>query len=82
MDVIHCEECLQVDAEVEVALQHLLELTAAQLDAFNERRHAAVWRINRELERAVGRKERALGAQRQHARQHGQIVFPEERLTA
>ena len=67
-----CEECLRLESEVTAALEHLAQITTAQLDAFRAKDTSVVVRLDKELEHAVGRKERAIGAQREHAREHNQ----------
>jgi hypothetical protein len=46
------------------------QLTTAQLGAFRSNDNAAFMRFDRELEIAMGAKERAIGALRQHERHH------------
>lgn len=72
-----CEECARLESEVTAALQRLTEITTAQLDAFRAKDNAAVVRLDKELEHAVGVKERALGAQREHARDHSKSLQKE-----
>lgn len=72
-----CEECSRLDSDIDAVLNQLVELTSAQLDAFRAKNHTVVTRLDRELEHAVGRKERAFGAQREHARQHGKSIYEE-----
>jgi len=52
-------------------LTRLVELTTAQLQAFQEQREADVSRLDKELENAVGEKERAIGRLDEHRRKHG-----------
>lgn len=55
---------------MEDILQRLKELTALQLEAFRSRNSAELARLDRELENAMGEKERSFGALRQHVREH------------
>jgi hypothetical protein len=50
-------------------------MTTAQLDAFLAKDNAKMMRLDKQLEHAVGRKERAFGAQRHHAREHGKSAY-------
>jgi hypothetical protein len=52
------------------ALARSAQLTTAQLGAFRSNDNAAFMRFDRELEIAMGAKERAIGALRQHERHH------------
>ena len=70
-----CKECIRLESDIDAVLKRLVELTSAQLDAFHAKDRSAVTRLDKELEHAVGRKERAFGAQRQHARQHGNGIY-------
>jgi hypothetical protein len=56
---------------VSSVLTQLVELTTAQLRAFQEHREAEVSRLDKELEMTVGEKERAIGRLDEHRREHG-----------
>jgi hypothetical protein len=64
-----CAECERLRAEVQGALTRLVELTAAQLNAFRVRDSASFRKLDKELENALGTKERMIGAMRQHERE-------------
>jgi hypothetical protein len=74
-----CDDCARLTAEIDAVLKHLVELTTGQLEAFRAGDNTVVARLDKELEHAVGRKERAFGAQREHAHKHGVLkVFEEQ----
>lgn len=72
-----CHECALLTGKIDTVLSHLLELTTAQLEAFRMKDDNAVVRLDKELEQALGREERAFGAQREHAREHGSKIYDE-----
>lgn len=51
-------------------LTHLIELTTAQLHSFREHRDEDLSRLDKELENAMGEKERAIGALDEHRKEH------------
>jgi hypothetical protein len=65
-----CAEYSRLEHEVEFTLRQVKEITTAQLDAFQSHDQDTVMRLDKELEKAMGRKERSLGALRQHAKDH------------
>ena len=65
-----CSEFDRLQKEVNAVLEKLTELTTAQREAFRAKDGATFSRLDKELEQVVGRKERAIGALRQHAREH------------
>ena len=67
MDSNKCPEYASLEDQVTEALQKLVDLIGAQLAAFRAREHATFMRLDKELELAVGHKERVIGALRQHA---------------
>jgi len=71
MGTARCEEYERLQVEVLAALTRIAELTGAQLDAFRRNDEARFMRIDKQLENEMGRKERAIGAARQHAEEHG-----------
>ena len=71
MDALRCPEYGRLAEEVAEALQDLADLMAASLAAFQAREHDEFVKIDKELANAVGVKERAVGAMRQHAKEHG-----------
>lgn len=56
---------------VSAVLTRLVELTTAQLRAFQEQREADVSRLDKELENTIGEKERAIGRLDEHRNEHG-----------
>jgi hypothetical protein len=66
-----CPECERLQTEVQTALEGLTLLTSAQLAAFRANDQETFMRLDRELENAVGLKERTIGALRQHRKEHG-----------
>ena len=71
MESNKCPEYAALEDNVTEALQKLVELIDAQLAAFRAREHGTFMRLDKELEMAVGQKERVIGALRQHAKDHG-----------
>jgi hypothetical protein len=66
--------CKQQQELMEVVQQHLLriaELSRATADAVANRNENMTRELDREVEEEIGRKERALGALRQHRHDHG-----------
>jgi hypothetical protein len=68
--VQRCPDYTRLASEVEQLLQKLRETTEAQLAAFQQRNSSGFTRLDKELELLVGAKERAIGAMREHVRQH------------
>ena len=74
-----CELCAQLEADVTTALQRVADLTASALDAFRENRPADFATADRQVENAIGAKERSIGALREHRRErHGETQRPED----
>jgi hypothetical protein len=71
MESNKCPEYAALEDQVTEALQKLVDLIGAQLAAFRAREHGTFMRLDKELETAVGHKERVIGALRQHAKDHG-----------
>jgi cell division septum initiation protein DivIVA len=65
-----CAEYARLQTEVGEVLERLTNLTQAQLNAFRANDQATLMRLDKELENAIGEKERRIGAMRQHAREH------------
>ena len=65
-----CPEYDKLRAEVEEILKDLAEKVTFLLEVFRSKDPAAFARIDEELELLVGRKERAVGALRQHVKDH------------
>ena len=65
-----CSERARLAGEVDVSLQLLIDLIAAQHKAFVAGNDAEFMRLDKELENALGSKERAIGALRQHTQEH------------
>jgi hypothetical protein len=70
MDDPKCAEYTRLEAEVEVCLKKLRDLTTLQLEVFRSRNYQSFARLDRELELAVGTKERSIGALNQHGKEH------------
>jgi hypothetical protein len=66
-----CPTNAELAGEVQRVLAKIVELTAAQLEAFRDRRSGEMMRFDKELEQAMGEKERAIGAYNQHREEHG-----------
>jgi hypothetical protein len=65
-----CQEYANLQHELQLVLQTLSDLTKAMLDAFRANDRGAFSRLDKELETSVGRKERIVGALRQHVKDH------------
>lgn len=65
-----CQEYASLQHELQLTLQTLSDLTKAMLDAFRSNDRSAFARLDKELETTVGRKERIIGALRQHVKDH------------
>jgi hypothetical protein len=66
-----CEKYNELAGKVAAVLQRLVDLTEAQLGAFNEREYSKFSKLDKELEQTVGEKERVIGAFREHQKEHG-----------
>lgn len=66
-----CQEYARLSDEAHSILKKLNDISAAQLQAFEKGDDAEFRRLDHELERMVGVKERTIGALRQHASDHG-----------
>ena len=71
MDAGRYPEYEQLAAKVADALRRLVDLTTASLGAYRNSNQTEFMKIDKELENTVGEKERAIGALRQHAKEHG-----------
>jgi hypothetical protein len=65
-----CPECANLEPEVQLTLQTLSYLTRAMLDAFHNCQRDRFVQLDKELEATIGRKERTMGALRQHIKEH------------
>jgi hypothetical protein len=65
-----CEKCKRLFDEVEKHLNHISEVSREQAGAVARQDEPWVDRLDRELERAVGAKERSLGALKEHWHEH------------
>lgn len=65
-----CPEYANLQHELQLTLQTLSDLTKAMLDAFRGNDRDVFTRLDKELETTVGRKERIIGALRQHQKDH------------
>jgi hypothetical protein len=66
----NCQEYANLQHEVQLTLQALSDLTKAMLDAFHGADRNRFTQLDKELEAMVGRKERTIGALRQHIKEH------------
>ena len=71
-----CPEYDQLAEEADQILRDLGQATTLLLAVFREKDHNKFVRLDKELEQLVGAKERALGALRQHAKEHKCQVAP------
>ena len=66
-----CSEYDSLSVAVERALKQLSEKTTILLELFRAKNDPSFRRLDKELELLVGEKERAIGALRQHVKDHG-----------
>lgn len=66
-----CPMDAQLSSALDSALGRLIDVTRESQAAFRENRNADLLRLDKDLEMALGEKERAIGALRQHRREHG-----------
>ena len=71
MENSKCAECARLQYDVITTLERLEELIAQQLEAFRSNDQATFMRLDKELELTIGTKERAIGALREHSKEHG-----------
>jgi hypothetical protein len=66
-----CAQYDELSANVRNAMTEIVRLTTLQLEAFQKGDWAEMMRADKELENAVGRKERGIGAIQEHKQTHG-----------
>lgn len=66
----NCPKFQELRAAVDASLQQLIELTTLLRQVFLAGDYKVFNRYDKELENAVGQKERAIGALRQHSLEH------------
>jgi hypothetical protein len=66
-----CTEQQRLIEEVQMHLLRISELSRAMADAVANRNENLTRELDKEAEREIGEKERALGALRQHRKEHG-----------
>ena len=66
----HCAEYDRLRSEVENVLGNLAQVTTLLLDLFRTWDSEKYLHLDKELELTVGEKERAVGALRQHIKEH------------
>ena len=66
-----CIEQQRLIAEVQQHLKRIAELTRATSEAVANRNENLTSELDRQTEQELGKKERALGALRQHRKDHG-----------
>jgi hypothetical protein len=65
-----CARCSELARTVENILNELVELTSKQLTAFEHGEIGIFMQLDKQLELTVGKKERSLGAYREHKGEH------------
>ena len=65
-----CPEYIRLRSEVENVLGNLAQVTTLLLELFRKDESEQYKHLDKELELTVGEKERAVGALRQHVREH------------
>lgn len=74
-----CSKCIELESAVTAALERVADLTRTALEAFRKNRPTEFATADRQVENAIGAKERAVGALREHRReQHGSHERPED----
>jgi len=68
--VENCPEYIRLRSEVEGVLGNLPQVTMLLLELFRSEESEKYQHLDKELELTVGEKERAVGALRQHIREH------------
>ena len=68
---VECSERDKIKAEATRALKDIVEFTDRLLKAMNTEKPASLTPLDKDLENAVGAKERAFGALMQHQKEHG-----------
>ena len=66
----NCPEYTRLRSEVENVLANLAQVTTLLLDLFRSDQSEKYKHLDKELELTVGEKERAVGALRQHVKEH------------
>jgi hypothetical protein len=65
-----CPKNVELTNAVNSILAKIVELTTAQLTAFQNGQHAEMMRLDKQLENAIGEKERSIGALSEHRKEH------------
>ena len=65
-----CPELARLESEVEQELANIAQVLTLQLELFRSRKDRDMMRVDKQLENMVGAKERAIGALREHIREH------------
>ena len=66
----NCPELARLETELENTLGNLAQAATLLLELFRAREHERWQSLDKELELTLGEKERAIGAMRQHIRDH------------
>ena len=66
-----CAEEQKLVADVQILLAQIIDINKATIEAVSNHDHARIHQLDKDLEQAVGAKERAMGAWQQHRREHG-----------
>ncbi len=66
----NCPEYDLLAGAVDQILRDLSEKTSLHLELFRSKQHEKFMRLDKELELLIGEKERAIGALRQHSKDH------------
>jgi hypothetical protein len=66
-----CSEQQRLISQVQEHLINLADLARAEVDAMRDESENTWLEIDRQIELAIGEKERALGALKQHRHEHG-----------
>ncbi|HXU49905.1 MAG TPA: hypothetical protein VN727_12735 [Candidatus Binatia bacterium] len=66
----NCKEYAILAAQVTTILEHVSELTRRQLKLFKNKTKTEFMRLDKDMENAMGKKERCIGALRQHEADH------------
>jgi hypothetical protein len=66
-----CTEATKLLNEIISELSRIVDLSRSQADARRAEKRDLATELDRQLEEALGKKERAIGAWQQHVKEHG-----------
>jgi hypothetical protein len=75
-----CAEYIRLEAAVSAVLLRLANVATMQAEMFRSGNDSEFVRLDKETELIVGEKERAIGALRQHSKEHRCWAFRQRRI--